>query len=290
MNQYATSDKGAGHGKANAPGGVDGGSGGAGVNAPRGGTAGGGPPGSGTPGSGSGLVVVAIVLGLIGAGLNMIYIGRIRHENERDLVSFYRVTRPLRAGDRFRSSKDVLEQQAPRQMLDGFTDWARQEDLIRLEGQALTRAVRLNEPLSVTMFSKDTSLLEHKIDEGMRACPLPLNSRNTTGLLHPGSRIDLYASFQNPELQGAVAARSLLVLENVEVLAVGMNTDTSNEARRSSSFGTITIQIDKKEAAALLTIVEAVGREGFSALVRRSSEPANLIGINPQVLKHVGLD
>jgi Flp pilus assembly protein CpaB len=234
-----------------------------------------------------GLVVVAIVLGLIGAGLNLMYIGQIRHENERDLVSFYRVTRPLRAGDRLRVTKDVQEERAARQMLDGFTDWVRAEDLRVYEGQTLTRNVRVNEPLSVTMFSTDRSLLEHKIDEGMRACPLPLSSRNTTGLLHPGSRIDLYATFENEETE---TARSLLVLENAEVLAVGSDTDTSGEARRNATYGTITIQIDEREAGDLLTIVEHVGRDGFSALVRRSSEPADLIGLNPAVLELIGIE
>lgn len=235
------------------------------------------------------LIIVALAMGLIAAGINYWYIQRV--ENQISLTSkpVYRLLHQVNAGDKLRVDRDLEEVRMPAQFAEGLKTLVviGDKERDRQGGQAFLRAVQKGELLSNSMFTSDTALIESKITEGKRACPLPINSRNPSGILRAGMLIDLLADFTP---SGGKTPQSIPVLERVKVLAVGTNIDESGKTARTGSTN-ITVEVDQQVGLQLLTVAKFIGRDGYDVLIRN---PGDLdykhVKVNKQVLKLVGLE
>ena len=75
----------------------------------------------------------------------------------------------------------------------------------RYDKEVFLRAGRQGEWLAPSMFTSTTDLIESKIGEGRRACPLPINGRNASGIS---------ARIKEPQLRPVPAeATSTVVLQ-----------------------------------------------------------------------------
>ena len=236
------------------------------------------------------LIIVAVAIGLIAAGINFWYIGRVEQQISLTSKTCYRLANPMSPGQKLRVDKDLVEAPMPAQYADSLVDLVkdnRGETSERkvMEGQVFARAAKQGEMLSRNMFTSDTVTLDAKVAKGMRACPLPINSRNPAGILRAGMYVDLVGDFT---LAGTKNPRSLTVIEHVKVLAVGTNMDETGKTARTGT--NITVEVNPEVGNRLLTIAKFIGRDGFDVLIRNSDDLTYKGEVSHEVLKIVGLE
>ncbi len=236
------------------------------------------------------LIVVAVVMGLVAAGINFWYIKRVENQITADSVTVWKLSHNIKPGERLKVSKDLIEARMPKQFAEGLVDIVTTEKARdRYDGKdPFVRSANQGEWLAPSMFTSNTEPIESKIGEGRRACPLPINGRNASGILRPGMYVDLLGDFTPP---GSKTARSMTVIQNVKVLAVGANIDDSGKTSRTG-FTNISVDVELAVAEQLITISRIIGRDGYDVLPRGPGSEAKdkFPNVNKEVLKLVGLD
>jgi pilus assembly protein CpaB len=105
------------------------------------------------------------------------------------------------------------------------------------------------------------------IPENKRAFSVPVNSaKGVSGYIKPGSYVDVVAIVSSPDSKGI---SSRVLLENIRVLAVGSQSEVSEENAESlpnAAYQTVTLEVFPHEGAALLLASE----QGVISLMLRA--------------------
>lgn len=236
------------------------------------------PIGNASEGTSRTVIIVAVVMGLAVVVLTNVYIAMVRSEAAGNSVTVYRFNKEVQPGHVLSERRDLVAVRIPEEFADSIPGAIGPDNIVSWDGQRLAQAAREGDPLTTGLFRESREALDHKIGDGNRGVALPVNSRNTSGLLRPGMLIDVMGSFSD----SGEAPRTLPVMQRVRVVAVGTSTEESGG--RPGTFASITVEVDPDEAAALLTIAQHVGRDGFEVAVRNPREDrTSIVGVNPEV-------
>lgn len=118
--------------------------------------------------------------------------------------------------------------------------------------------------------------LAYAISEGMRAMSVPVDEASgVAGLINKGDRVDIIAKLAGGD--SGVPSSSVVVLQNVEVLAIGssLGEDAKADSKKSDAAKTITVSVTLENSLRLKTALEG----GEISLILRS--PADNGSSNP---------
>jgi pilus assembly protein CpaB len=141
------------------------------------------------------------------------------------------------------------------------------------------------EPVLYNKLAEQGQALAASVPEGKRAVSLPVNAvSGVSGLLRPGDHVDAMLLYgQGP------ASQAGLLLQDINVLAVG--SDTDGHENRERAAGTITLALSPEEAAVALVAVAqgqlhlalratgdarvaSIGRSGWADVLKRIERPS----------------
>lgn len=228
------------------------------------------------------LIIIAMVLGVLAVVLTNVLIIRIRAA-ESETITLYRLKSRFEAGDKLRA-KDVEEVAFPAKFKDAASYWIQGDEIGQVyKDLKFYRPAGTNEILSWAMFGKGRAPNTLDIPPDKRWKTVAVNTRTAPGILQPGHAVDIYATFR---VGGAY--RTLLVLENVDVAAVGNRTEASETGGRRSNDRKIIVELTTQEATELMTVEHYLDKPEFDILIRNAGSLKGLQltddGINPEVL------
>jgi Flp pilus assembly protein CpaB len=247
------------------------------------------------------LIVIALVLGVVGAVLAMLYLnakeGQLRDalRPKSQPVGVLVASRDLVKGDVLNGST-ISVRPIPSDFVSNLA--VLPGDFDKIEGKILQVNLAAGKPLLNTFIGSSFPLdFSDTVIEKRRAMTIQVDEINTfTGLLRPGNKIDLFVlgkSESTPEDGFEDSKVVIPVLENVEVLATGKDTVNDYEekvrllrggigANPQQNFTTITINVTPKQAAilslaqdageivALLRNRQDISGSGFAVIDKRS--------------------
>ncbi|MBR2904859.1 MAG: Flp pilus assembly protein CpaB, partial [Lentisphaeria bacterium] len=121
--------------------------------------------------------------------------------------------------------------------------------------------------------------LTAKIRPGFRAISIPVNQyTSVTGMIQPNNYVDIIATFRFPERQGdkALDTITLTILQHVKVLATGTDTGViasgSHGTARSTSYGTVTLELTPKEVEMIVFTLQKAGAGSLTLSLRHYEE------------------
>lgn len=217
------------------------------------------------------LIVMAVVLGVIGMLLSMLYLSS-RESALRDLlkpkstpVSVVVASRDLVKGDVL-DERTLAIREIPR---DFVSDQAvRPGQFESVKGKVLQENLSAGQAVLLSFLGDEFPFdFSDTLADQRRAMTIQIDELNSfSGLLRPGNRIDLMV---NSSLGSGSGRNVSPVLENVEVLATGRETALDYEekvrimrlagnVRPDRSYSTITLNVSPQEAA-LITIAQGEG-------------------------------
>lgn len=128
---------------------------------------------------------------------------------------------------------------------------------------------------------ESTEQLSYVIPDGMRAMSIPVNEvTGVANMIKKGDRVDVLAVV--PATDQSPVSRSVLVLQNIEVLAVGtvLNPSPTPTPEKVAAPATITVSVDPQSS---LKLKMALQSTNFS-LALRSAADKNIANPAPFVL------
>jgi Flp pilus assembly protein CpaB len=246
------------------------------------------------------LIVIALVLGVVGALLAMLYLNA-KEAQLRDAlkptsepIGVVVASRDLVKGEVLNSSS-LSVRPIPRDFVSNLA--VLPGDFDSVEGKVLQVNLARGKPLLNTFIGTEFPLdFSDTIVEKRRAMTIQIDEINSfTGLLRPGNKIDLFVlgKANSTDANAGDSKVVLPVLENVEVLATGKDTAYDYEekirllrggigANPQQNFTTITINVTPKQAAilslaqdegdiiALLRNRKDISGSGFAVIDKRS--------------------
>jgi len=118
--------------------------------------------------------------------------------------------------------------------------------------------------------------LAYTVPEGMRAMSIPVNAvTGISSLVKIGDRVDIVAIV--PANNASPEPRSMLILQNIQVLAVGSAFKDSGAAQPNAEAATLTVAVDPQSA---LKLKMALNNTDF-ALALRPPADKNLVSPAP---------
>jgi len=114
------------------------------------------------------------------------------------------------------------------------------------------------------------------VPDGMRAMSIPIN--NVTGvsnMIKIGDRVDFVAIV--PPNSASPEPRSMLILQNIQILAVGATFKESGAPQQNADTGTLTVAVDPQSA---LRLKMALKNTDFALALRPPSDK-NLVNPAP---------
>lgn len=247
------------------------------------------------------LIVIAVVIGIVGALLAMLYLNAKEAQLRAELkpktqpIGVVVASRDLVKGEVLNSNSLVV-----RSIPSGFVSnlAVLPADFEKVEGKILQVNLARGKPLLNTFIGSEFPLdFSDTIVEKRRAMTIQVDEINSfTGLLRPGNKIDLFVlgKSESSDKKNVDDSKVILpVLENVEVLATGKDTANDYEekirllrggvgANPQQNYTTITINVTPKQAAilslaqdagdiiALLRNREDISGSGFAVIDKRS--------------------
>jgi pilus assembly protein CpaB len=118
--------------------------------------------------------------------------------------------------------------------------------------------------------------LAYAVPDGMRAMSIPIN--NVTGvsnMIKIGDRVDFVAIV--PANSASPEPRSMLILQNIQILAVGATFKESGAPQQNADTGTLTVAVDPQSA---LRLKMALKNTDFALALRPPSDK-NLVNPAP---------
>ena len=117
---------------------------------------------------------------------------------------------------------------------------------------------------------ESTEQLSYTIPDGMRAMSIPVNEvTGVANMIKKGDRVDIVSVV--PETDQSAVPRSVLVLQNIEVLAVGtvLNPSTSPTPEKVAAPATVTVAVDPQSS---LKLKLALKNTDFSLTLRSAAD------------------
>jgi pilus assembly protein CpaB len=215
------------------------------------------------------LIVIALVLGVVGALLAMFYLNakeaqlREQYRPKTQPISVVVASRDLVKGDILDSST-LSVRSIPQSFVSNLAILP--GDFDKVEGKVLQVNLAAGKPLLNSFMGTDFPLdFSDTIIEKRRAMTIQIDELNSfTGLLRPGNKIDLFVITASESGDETLNGTKIVipVLENVEVISTGRDTAYDYEEKvrllrggvgvnQPQSFSTITLNVTPKQAAVL---------------------------------------
>ncbi len=219
------------------------------------------------------LIIIAIVLGIVGALLAMLYLNAKEAQLREQLkprsqpIGVVVASRDLVKGEVL-DSRSLVVRQIPRGFVSNLA--VLPGDFEKVEGKILQVNLARGKPLLNTFIGSEFPLdFSDTIIEKRRGMTIQVDEINSfTGLLRPGNKIDLFVR-SDSSLAGSDSKEIVPVLENVEVIATGKDSAYDYEekvrllrggigANPQQNYTTITLNVTPKQAA-ILSLAEDSG-------------------------------
>jgi len=249
-------------------------------------------PGGGSPEGSTRLVLIALVAGLAAVILVNVYVEIARTKAVGGQFVIYVANKDLDVGDEL-TARDVEARPVPEDFRKTFENAikrnaAGQPDRV---GERLLQPLAENDIVTFGHFLDDPQdRLASRIGNDKRLVAMPVQS-DIQPSLRVGMKVDIAAPFRG----GGAAPDVLLVMEDVEILAMGQNItvadDQSETTRRIGNYKTISIQVTPEQALQLSRITRVLIGP-YELHIRPLSEGGKRRipggGINPLVLEKIG--
>lgn len=212
----------------------------------------------------------AVVAGLAGWFLTQNYIqGQVTEHNkvfdqERQAVAVVVAARDLNVGDVI-SLNNAQMRKIPKTYVPA--DAVSPNDFSALlDGRQVKHNLRAGEPiLKIHASNLKMEGLSSLLGPGERAITIPVSTEDTiSGFLKPGDSIDLYLTVKDGALE-----RTAPLLQNVKVLATGIDVDDGIEEKNQKNFNEVTLSVTPLQATKLIHS-QSVG--DVSVLLRRHED------------------
>jgi pilus assembly protein CpaB len=214
------------------------------------------------------LIVIALVLGIVGALLAMFYLNAKEAQLREQLrpksqpISVVVAARDLVKGDVL-NTNTLSVRSIPSSFVSNLA--VLPADFESVEGKVLQVNLAAGKPLLNSFMGTDFPLdFSDTIIEKRRAMTIQIDELNSfTGLLRPGNKIDLFVLAEASTINADVDSKVIIpVLESVDVISTGKDTANDYEekirllrggvgAQPQQNFTTITIDVTPKQAAVL---------------------------------------
>lgn len=243
------------------------------------------------------LLIAAIIVGLFAAVLLYLYASQLEKETEvlmRDQREVVKAARNIPAGtpltkDRITTEKVPERFLPPNPLLEADLNIYLNTPLaVNVEQGAMI----LTSDFSVQEVSRT---LSSKIPPSERAMSMPVDAiSGVSGLLRPGDRVDILATFPVGSADQVVADEkgedgvgyiTMTLLQNVTLLAVGQEISDvpTGDQRQASGYATVTLSVTIEEAE-LITISQTRGK---MMLLLRNREDVDMHTVSRRTLKEV---
>jgi pilus assembly protein CpaB len=207
------------------------------------------------PGAG-GIMVVAVILGLITAYLIWSYLRKAEEKNRSNWKPV--VVAVVDIKPRTKITRDMIKlEQAPRELI-AETSATKIEDVEnRLAAKDINAKAQIRGTDLVTEGQAPT--LAFKVPEGMRAIAVGGDEVKFVGTsIQPGDRVDVLARYQDPRTRQELTK---MILQNVLVLAVNRGVTESGGKEGANSSMTLAV---KPEETELIAAADGAGALRFS--------------------------
>lgn len=253
-------------------------------------------PPSDNRGSGT-LVIIGAVLALLAVILMNAYVEMRVSASKEDTITFFEFTGSLDAGAEIESNH-IRPVEVPESRANAFGQDAIRERPDRPGTPSDGLGFELQQPVVQGEFLRSSlftgrgggGIRGNAPDLGEHQIAISVDSEDQPANLAPGDRIDLYGAIPFSRTD-----KNMVVMEYVEVAAVGERRIESGDGNRSSKYGSITINIDPKQVPLLFDIQRRLPEKQFRISLRAPNDTKTEITggeavINPQVLSALRLD
>ncbi len=174
------------------------------------------------------------------------------------------------------SDKDVKKVNMPKKLVpEGAVT-----DAKKVIGQTLRTSLKAKMPILETMVGPGSGL-EGIIPKGYRAVAVKVDEyTGVAGLLKPGARVDVVATFKIRKGNGKLEHISKIVLQNIEVRAVGQTfrpEDADSPKAKLSRSVTLLVKADQVET---LQLAASTGKIRLALRSATDEQPTKVKGIN----------
>jgi pilus assembly protein CpaB len=229
-------------------------------------------------------VVIAVILGMVAA----FAVHRYMREEEQQLkerhpsVLVVVASRPLKKGDIFRNNTGeegmIRYKEFPKKSI--VSGMMSIPEANQYDGFVLTKDVEPGSAILTDMLKVSAEQDvggESYVEKGHRAVTIAVNMESgAAGLLRPGDHVDVIATFdlgrgtRRTQEAGAMGVKTLHLLQNVRVIALDNQTETTGRTARSGrNYRTVTLSVTPHDALRL-TNAEEQGR--IRLLLRNRSD------------------
>ncbi len=207
--------------------------------------------------------VIALVFAVLGVALGFMYIRRYEQElSGGERVAVLTVLKDVTPGETIRESM-LAVREIPIAYVDDRNVLAKDKE--KVVGIDTVIPIRNQQTLQWTDLAvrADIRNLSTLVSPGKRAVTVSANRTETAGnkLIRPGDRVDVIVTL--PGLSQDKGSRSLVLLQKVLVVAVGLRTDRLADPDEKQSFrrddSVLTLSLDVEEAQ-LLALASAQGQ------------------------------
>jgi pilus assembly protein CpaB len=236
-------------------------------------------------------LAIAVILGIIAVFGVVEYVRDQREELEKrfDPVKVAVAARRIMAGETI-TQKDIdpngkvssAELLLPGQVLQN-------EAYAVLVGKEINRNMERGEQFLLGYIRQPAPRMEDLLPPDERAATIAVDAiSGVGGALTPGSYVDIFGTFQLSETGervtgGAMAGRTVLLLSNVRVIAVGARTRENAYAaggRRQAAYSTVTLSLTPEEVP-LVVHARTIG--DLTLALRSPAAAADVAGATPQL-------
>lgn len=246
--------------------------------------------------SGSGqLVMIGCAVAAVAVIMMNIYVEMRVAAAQEDEITVYQFVGDLEAGDEIESS-DLIEIQIPLKYENAFGQDAIRENPTSPGkpsdgiGFKLNVSVVGGEVLRSSQFTgAGRRVGRNDPEKGKFQIALSVDSDDQPSDLAPGDRINLYGAIRRSR-----STEYMVVMEYVEVAAVGERRSESGDGSRSNKYGSITINIKPEQVPKIFDIQQRLPDQEFRISLRPASDTSTPKtggdAINPEVLQALGMD
>lgn len=120
--------------------------------------------------------------------------------------------------------------------------------------------------------------LAYIIPAGMRAITVPVDEvSGVAGLIKPGDKVDVVATVEIDDGQSTETTYSLVILQNIQVLAAGKKMEDDPESKNQTNAETITLAVSVEQSRPLVL----ANQKGTIRLMLRSPADNNVVDTLP---------
>lgn len=223
------------------------------------------------------ILVVALVFGLVSAFLIYNYLNHVNQvAQNRQYTQVVTATQDIPANTTITNIMVELKP-FPTELRNGKEI----VDINTVVGKISSTAISKGEVLLENRLVKpgeSSEQLSYAIPEGMRAMSIPVNEiTGVANMIKKGDRVDILAAL--PAGTQSSVASSVVVLQNIEVLAVGtvLNPSSTPSAEKNAAPATITVAVDPQSAVKLKLALQNTS----VSLSLRSAADKNVNALTP---------